>query len=129
MCDRDSLLVERLEVLLSALERIPRRFAGIKMADDFLNSDDGLDKLDAICMILIATGEAFKQIDKKTSGQLLSRYPQIDWKGIKGIRNVIAHGYFDVDAEQVFAVCHTDIPILIETVRKIIDDLNNHTFR
>jgi hypothetical protein len=58
----ESLLLERLEMLLSALERIPRRFLGIKTANDFLNSDDGLDKLDAICMILVATGEAFKQM-------------------------------------------------------------------
>ena len=87
----ESLLLERLEVLLVALERIPRRFWGIKTANDFLNSDDGLDKLDAICMILVATGEAFKQIDRKTNGEFLNRYPQIDWKGVKGIRDVVAH--------------------------------------
>jgi uncharacterized protein with HEPN domain len=126
MYEEDSLLLERLKSLLSALERIPRRLTGIKTASDFLSSEDGLDKLDAICMILIATGEAIKQIDRKTQGQLLNRYPQIDWKGIKGIRDVIAHGYFDIDAEQVFAVCCTDIPILIETVQKIINDLNDH---
>jgi uncharacterized protein with HEPN domain len=118
-----SLLRERLEMLLAALERIPRRFSGIKIANDFLNSDEGLDKLDAICMILVATGEAFKQIDRKTHGTLLNRYPQIDWKGVKGVRDVVAHGYFDIDAEQVFTICHTDIPMLIKIIQKMIDDL------
>lgn len=118
-----SLLLERLEVLLVALERIPRRFLGIKTANDFLNSDDGLDKLDAICMILVATGEAFKQIDRKTNGEFLNRYPQIDWKGVKGVRDVVAHGYFDIDVEQVFTICHTDIPLLIKVVQEMIDTI------
>jgi uncharacterized protein with HEPN domain len=119
----ESLLLERLEMLLSALERIPRRFLRIKTANDFLNSDDGLDKLDAICMILVATGEAFKQIDRKTHGEFLNRYLQIDWKGVKGVRDVVAHGYFDIDAEQVFTICHTDIPILIKVVQEMIANI------
>ncbi|MBT3187724.1 MAG: DUF86 domain-containing protein [Anaerolineae bacterium] len=40
-----------------------------------------------------------------------------------GVRNVIAHGYFDVDAEQVFEICQDDIPALIEIVKKMIMDL------
>jgi hypothetical protein len=48
MCDRVR-LVEELETLLSALERIPRRFSGIKLPSDFFASDEGTDRLDAIC--------------------------------------------------------------------------------
>jgi uncharacterized protein with HEPN domain len=39
------------------------------------------------------------------------------------VRNVIAHGYFDLDAEQVFTICKEDIPELIGTVRVMIKDL------
>ena len=119
-----TLLREQLETLLEALERIPRRFAGISRAEDFTCSPEGVDRLDAICMILIAVGEAFRKIDRKTEGQLLARYPQVDWSGIKGVRDVIAHGYFDIDAEEVFGICRDDIPILIETVRKMIEELS-----
>lgn len=118
-----SLLRERLESVLEALERIPRRFADIRSADDFSRSEEGQDRLDAICMILIAVGEAFKQIDRKTEGKLLARYPEVEWSGVKGVRDVIAHGYFDIDAEQVFGICQTDIPALIATVRKMIEGL------
>ena len=52
-------------------------------------------------MVLIAVGEAFKQIDRKTDGKLLARYPEVDWAGVMGVRDVIAHGYFDVDADEV----------------------------
>ena len=57
------LLVEKLQTLLEALERIPRRFADIDSPADFTSSDEGIDRMDAICMILIAAGEEIKNID------------------------------------------------------------------
>lgn len=116
-------LIERLKTLLEALERIPRRFAGISKPADFHGSDAGLDRMDAICMILIAAGEEFKSIDRKTEGKLLSRYPDIKWRGVMGVRDVLAHGYFQVNAEQLYDICQNDIPALIETVQRMIDDV------
>ncbi len=40
-----------------------------------------------------------------------------------GMRDVLAHGYFQVNAEQLFAICQNDIPALIETVKTMIADL------
>lgn len=97
---------------LEAIGRIERRFAGIARANDFVSSDEGLDRLDAICMMLIALGESCKHLDKITDGGLLSRYPSVDWKGVKGIRDVLSHQYFDLDAEAVFTVCKKHIPEL-----------------
>lgn len=74
-------------------------------------------------MILVAVGEAFRQMDVKTNGQWRIRYPQLPWAELIGVRNVIAHGYFDIDHEQVFSICKDDIPSLIETVRVMIEDL------
>lgn len=36
-------------------------------------------------MLLIAIGESVKRVDKETNKQLLSQYPEIDWKGIMGM--------------------------------------------
>ena len=119
------LLVERLETTLEALKRIPRRFAAITTPDDFTASDAGIDRMDAICMILIAVGEEFKSIDRKTEGKLLSRYPAVKWRGVIGVRDVLAHGYFQVNAEQLFAICQDDIPTLITTVEMMIAELNS----
>ena len=117
------LLVERLSSVLEALERIPRRFAEIKKPSDFSETAAGIDRMDAICMILIAVGEEFKAIDRKTEGRLLSRYPEVNWRGITGLRDFLAHAYFQVNAEQLFGICRDDIPALIRTVRKMIEDL------
>jgi len=118
-----SALIDHLEEVLEALERIPGRFEGIETPADFLAGKEGLNRMDAICMVLIAAGEAFKQIDRKTGGQLLSRYPQVEWRDVMAVRNVLAHGYFDVDTEALYAICKEDIPVLIATVRTILTDL------
>jgi len=118
-----SLLIERLERVLEALERIPRRCADIGSANDFTQSNHGKDMLDAICMMLLAVGEEFKQIDRKTEGKLLARYPEVNWRGVKSVRDVIAHGYFEIDHEGVFGICKNDIPALIATVKNMIKDL------
>lgn len=99
------------------------RDAEIKSADDFLQSDEGLERMDAICMVLVATGEAVRRLDRETDGSLFARYPAVPWSAVKGIRDVIAHGYFDVDAEQIFNICRDDLPVLIETLRRMIADL------
>ena len=117
------LLVDRLRTLLEALERIPRRFGDIATPGDFYASDAGIDRMDAICMILIAAGEELKSIDRRTEGNLLSRYPGIEWRGVMGVRDVLAHAYFQVNAEQLFDICKNDIPALIATVRKMIEDI------
>ena len=119
------LLVEKLQTLLEALERIPRRFADIDSPKDFTSSDAGIDRMDAICMILIAAGEEIKNIDSKTEGKLLSRYPDIKWRGVMGVRDVLAHGYFQVNADQLFAICQKDIPALIRTVKNMIEDIQS----
>jgi uncharacterized protein with HEPN domain len=92
---------------------------------DFYSSDAGIDRMDAICMILIAVGEELKNIDHKTEGKLLSRYPGVRWRGAMGVRDVLAHGYFQVNAEQLFDICRNDIPALIETVKNMIRDIEH----
>jgi len=116
------LVIEILRQIHEAAQRIERRFLTIQSPDDFLVCDEGLDRLDAICMMLIAIGESLKNLDKITNGQLLSEYPEVDWKGAKGARDIISHHYFDLNAEAVFGICQTDIPLLTKTVEQMIRD-------
>ena len=107
-----------------ALLRIERRFKGINTHTDFYLNDENHDKLDAIAMLLIAIGESFKKIDKITNKKLLIIYPEIDWKGLMGARDVLAHDYFDINSEQVFNICLEDIPFLLQIVDKMIIEIN-----
>jgi uncharacterized protein with HEPN domain len=73
-------------------------------------------------MMLIAIGEVFKKIDKMTKGTFLIHYPEIDWSGVKGIRDVLSHDYFNIDGEEIFSICSKDIPVLSEIVIKMLKD-------
>ena len=119
------LIIEILAQILEAARRIERRFAPIRQPDDFLSTDEGIDRLDAISMMLIAIGESLKNLDKLTNGELLPNYPAVDWQGAKGARDIISHHYFDIDAEEVFGICRKDIPVLTATVQKMIEDLKH----
>lgn len=72
---------------------------------------------------LINIGEALKHIDKLTDAKLLENYPEIDWKKAKGLRDIITHHYFDIDAETVFTVCKNHVPAMKEVIIKIVNDL------
>jgi len=47
----------------------------------------------------------------------------MDWKGAKGMRDIISHHYFDLDAEVLFSICKHRIPCLIETITKMKDSM------
>lgn len=118
-----NLALHILEQIHKSTQTILDRFEPINSANDFTDSQAGMEKLDSICMQLIALGESLKNLDKVTGGKLLDRYPQIDWKKAKGLRDIITHHYFDVNAEAIFNVCRTKIPLLNEIVLNIIGDL------
>ena len=114
---------EILRQILWSAQTITKRFEPITSPDDFIASEEGLEKLDAISMQLIALGENVKNLDKVTGGSLLSRYPQIEWKRVMGMRDVLSHHYFDVDSEVVYAVCDRHMGQLAETVEWMLEDL------
>lgn len=101
MFDR-ALALAILEQIDEALEKIKSRSVQIQKVEDFTGTPSGMEKLDGLCMLFMAIGEALKNLDKITGGTLLSQYPGTDWKGAMGFRDIIAHHYFDVDADRCF---------------------------
>ncbi|WP_353662880.1 HepT-like ribonuclease domain-containing protein [Hydrogenimonas sp. SS33] len=118
-----SLVIEILQQINDSISLVKKRCSYAKIADDFLQNDEGLIKLDSICMRLIAIGEALKNIDKITGRKLLAQYPEIDWKSIKGIRDLLSHHYFDMDAEVIFGICKEHVEPLQNTISRMLDDL------
>ena len=94
-----------------ALNTIMERVSVVRSPEEFLHSADGMLRLDAICMNLIALGESVKGLDKVTNGELLKIYPQVYWGGVMRMRDKIAHHYFEIDTDVVFRTLSEDIPI------------------
>ncbi len=120
----EELVREILTQILESADTILYRFMPVKEVKDFTHSPAGMEKLDSICMQLIAIGENLKNLDKVTKGSLLSEYPEVNWKGAKAMRDIIGHHYFKIDAEVIFDVCKNKIKTLRDTVMKMLADLN-----
>lgn len=119
----DELLYYSLKRIATTIERIIKNSKEIDNSEYYLLSSAGMERLESTCMLILAIGESFKGIDKMTNKQLLVNYPEVDWKGVMGIRDIIAHHYFDLDESIVFDVVKNKLPGLLATINKIIDDL------
>ncbi len=73
-------------------------------------------------MMLISIGENIKNLDKISKGVILSQYEEIYWPGVKGVRDILAHDYFNIDPEEIFAICKKDLAKLKEVIQKIRDE-------
>lgn len=119
------LVREILNQIVKAVNTILERFQPIHEVKDFTNSPAGMEKLDAICMQLIAIGESLKNLDKITNNSLLSNYPEVNWKGAKAMRDIIGHHYFEIDAEVIFDVCQNKLVTLRDTIIRMLSDIEN----
>ncbi len=120
MSDKNLMLLSTLEDIKISIEMILKRFKTIESADDFLADENSIERLDSISMRLVAIGEGFKNIDKLTDKKLLEKYPTIQWKQVKGVRDILSHHYFDLDAEIIFDICDNELDELLRVVNKII---------
>ena len=121
----ESLALDIAQNMLDSVNKIIKRATNIKSPDDFLKDDDSMIILDSICMQLIAIGQGVKDLDKVTNKKLLIKYPNIPWRNIAGIRDVLSHNYFNLNAETVFGILDEDIINLKNTLEVIIEDLKN----
>ena len=119
MSDKELIILSTLEDIQFSIELIKERFKNIKSSEDFLTDDKGLEKLDSISMRLVAIGEGFKNIDKLTDKKLLEQYPSVDWKNVKGVRDILSHHYFQLDAETIFEICHNYLDELLKVTKQM----------
>ncbi len=71
---------------------------------------------DAVLMNFIVIGEMVSRLSEK----FIERNTQTDWFKIKGFRNIVAHNYFGIDAEEVWQIIKTHIPILKADIKNIL---------
>ena len=119
----EELLYYSLQRISTAIERIINNSKFIENSEYYLLSPAGMERLESTCMLLLAVGEGIKGIDKMTNKQLLPNYPEVDWKGAMGIRDIIAHHYFDIDEAIVFEVVKNKLPGMLKTINKMLEEI------
>ena len=123
MYDKE-LVRETIQLLEKTLEILLKRVSGITSVHDFLDTENGVILLDSVCMKLVAVGEAIKNLDKITNKELLLKYPAVNWKDIKGMRDIIVHHYFDIDASVILYSLQKEVPDLYSTICVMLRDLS-----
>ncbi|MGB8377170.1 MAG: DUF86 domain-containing protein [Rhodanobacteraceae bacterium] len=100
-----------------------RAFVEGKDRDDFL-ADKRTQQ--AVAMNLLIIGEvASKALEQHAD--TLAGYPQLPWTSMKGMRNRIAHGYFELDFSVVWQTVQRSLPELIDKLPAIIDAIRPHS--
>ncbi|MDR3108360.1 MAG: DUF86 domain-containing protein [Planctomycetaceae bacterium] len=120
------IVIDLFQQIVETLGRIEMSFSTITTPDSLYDSYDGKEKLDAICMKLLAVGEILKKIDNKTSKSLLAKYEGIDWVGFIGLRDIIAHDYYNINPEKIYGICSQELEPLMIAIAKIISDLQTN---
>ena len=94
-------------------------------ASDACGFVEGMDKSDfmqdkrtqqAVVMSLIVIGEAATKVMDADPG-FVQANAHIPWRAMRGMRNRIAHGYFDINLDLVWDTVQTALPTLLEQLR------------
>ncbi len=112
-----------LEQINTAINQLKEWNEDVKNADDFYLSSSGMQKLAANSMLIEAIGEGIRQIDEHSDGKLLPERSDIPWKDVIGMRNRIAHGYFEVDAELVLTTIKNDLDPLQDAINYFLETI------
>lgn len=81
---------------------------------------DDLDVDRKLTLSLIHLLEIFGEAANGISPEFKSRFPQIPWKFIIGMRNRLIHGYYDIDLDVIWSTVTEDIPPLEDKIRRTI---------
>lgn len=98
--------------ILEAARRIEKYTKGF-IYGDFIKS--GL-VVDGVVRNLEIIGEAAKNVPV----QIKEKYPEVEWKKISGLRDILAHEYFGIDLEVVWDIVQQKVPALKIQVRRIL---------
>lgn len=112
-----------LEDIMRTLDQLMEWNSEVEKVDDFYSSQHGMQLLAADCMLITAIGEGVNRINRILPDFLTSNFPHIPWQAIVGMRNHLAHGYFELDAELVFETIKNDLPPLNEVIATAISIL------
>jgi uncharacterized protein with HEPN domain len=101
----------RLRDIIDAIQKVERYTRG--MSPEAFAADDRT--IDAVVRNLTVLGEASRHVPSAVE----ARHPEVPWAKMRGIRNVVVHEYFGVDAEILWRTARDDLPPLLPLLERV----------
>jgi uncharacterized protein with HEPN domain len=102
-----------LKALVEAVEKVERYSTNAKSASDFYNDQKSFD---ATMMQFVVIGEVISRLDDEYK----SLHSEIPWQKIKDFRNIIAHDYFGIDADEIWDIVQNKLIPLKKEILKLL---------
>ena len=102
----------RIEDVLDAIDTIEHYVAGL----DFDAFEADRKTVDAVERNLEIIGEATANLPD----EVLARWPEVPWRYMKGVRNLLAHEYFGVDVGILWQTIQEDLPAITPLLHKVL---------
>lgn len=102
----------RLRDILDAIAQI-QDYVGEADIEDY-KADSMM--IDSVNMNLLIIGEAARGVPEPVQAE----YPEIDWRNIIGLRNIITHEYFRLNLDLIWNVIQTELPALERQIHEIL---------
>lgn len=103
-----------IEDILRSAERIGAFMAGLSRDQFFAD----IKTQDAVVRNLEVIGEAVKRLPD----DLRRKHPEIEWRRIAGLRDILIHAYFGIDLEVVWNIINDKLPGFVSSIRNIEPD-------
>lgn len=117
-------MLDMLGFVKHQIEFIEESTKDVSDVNDLLVTMTGMVLYNSTLMCLQTIGETLKNVDNFTDRKFLPVfYPEVQWKSIVGLRNVISHEYLDTDHEEIFNIVKDDLPGLLPVLETIISDV------
>lgn len=97
---------------ISLINKYTRDFTSTKFGSNEQTKDAVLRRLEII-------GEAVKQIPKAFK----TKHPEIPWRRIAGLRDILTHEYFGIKIERVWKILQEDLPEFKNQIKKLLESL------
>lgn len=122
MFDDELTTQDRLQEIIESIDLIQQWSEGVTTAHEFMLTPNRVMAFNACVMRIQVIGE---QVGKllKSNLNLEEEYPQIPWRAIYGMRNLISHEYANINENIVVDVINNELEPLKSVVRQMLDEL------
>jgi len=103
-----------LEDILEAIKKI-RSYTTSLSLESFSKDEKSMD---AVVRNLEVIGEAIKNVPE----DVRLRYPDVEWKRIAGLRDILIHEYFGIDVVIIWDIIQNKLPFLETQVEQILNE-------